>query len=239
MNPDVITLMESSLQAIRDKLNEWSSPYLRKCSFACVAMFRDNSMRPTARDLDCVLSELSRKLDFPGVLIPGEQFVAEWPEEPDEGDFATADEFDAAYDAFWPKIFDPKPWLIGDPKTDVERALADSMTWSINNKRYELSDAHGQRKRYVAYSHQDDEKRVIGEQELQHQSMVDEYSSTAARFFVNDDYVSLYRSNHQLNTDMDDAVAECYEGCFFDRTLAFVSDTRLLMVWIGHLRWYG
>ena len=235
---DVIPLVESSLQTTCDTLNEWSSPYLRKCSFACVAKSRDTPSHPSASDLDCILPELSRKLDFQGFLIPGKQLATEWPEEPHEDDFATPGEFDAAYDAFWPKQFDPKPWLVDEKKVDVERTLLDSMKWSINNKRYELKDAQGQ-KRYVAFSHQDDEKRAIADQEAHHQSMVNKFASNAAQFFANDDSVSLFRSNHQLEIDIDDSVAECYEGCFFDRTLAFVSDARVLMVWIGHLRWYG
>ena len=201
-------------------------------------MLRDAPTPPTARDLDSILPELSRKLDFQGSLIPGKQLVAEWPEQPDEEGFATADEYESAYDVFWPKHYDPKPWLIHDLKTDVERTLVDSMTWSINNKRYELTDADGQ-KRYVMFSRQDDEKEAIAEQESHHQSMVNEFSSDAAQFFAHNDIVSLYESNHQLDIDMNDSVAECYEGCFFDRTFSFVSDARLLMIWIGHLRWYG
>ena len=188
--------------------------------------------------LDCTLENLSQKLDFQGVLIPGKQLVTEWPEGPYEEDFETVDEFEAAYDEWEPNIFDPKPWLVDETNNSVDQSLLDSMKWSISNKRYELTAEDG-RKRYVAFSHQEDEKRDIVVQEAQHQSLVNEFALNASNYFAAKDSVSLFRSNHQLDIHIEGSTAECYEGCFFDRTLAFASRTRLLMVWIGHLRWYG
>ena len=110
--------------------------------------------------LDCTLENLSQKLDFQGVLIPGKQLVTEWPEGPCEEDFETVDEFEAAYDEWEPNIFDPKPWLVDETNNSVDQSLLDSMKWSISNKRYELTAEDG-RKRYVAFSHQEDEIRDI------------------------------------------------------------------------------
>ena len=226
------------MQITQVKLNEWSSPYLRQCSFACLAKLHDFPKQLSAEDLDCTLKPLSKKLGFQGALIPGKKLVTEWPEGPCEEDFETADEFDAAYDEWEPNTLYPKPWLVDKTNNGVEQSLVESMKWSINNKRYELTDENG-RKKNVAFSHLDDEKREIVAQEVQHQSMVNEFALNASNFFTGNDSVSLFRSNHQLDIHMEDSVAECYEGCFFDETLAFASRTRILMVWIGHLRWYG
>ncbi len=92
---------------------------------------------------------------------------------------------------------------------------------------------------HVAFPHQPDEKRLIAEQERLHQSMVNEFALNASQLFADSDCVELYQSDHQLDTNVDGSIAECYEGCFYDRTIAFASNQRVLMIWIGHLRWYG
>lgn len=237
---NVILFMEATLQTLYEKLNSWSSPRLLPCSFASTANPRGSAEPLSSDELDLVLYELSQKLDFEGSLIPGKQFVSEWPIEPEEEDFETLDEFERAHEAYeelWPSLYDPKPWLMSGTDSNVERELLDAMTWSINNKSYELTNEAGEIS-YVAFSHQPDEARLIAEQEVRHQALVNEFALNASKLFAGES-VSLCRSNHQLDTDMDESIADCYEGCFFDRTLAFVSEAHVLMVWVGHLRWYG
>ena len=230
--------MDRSLQSELDYLSTWKSPFLLPCSFACTTRFRDSAGDATANELDIAQKQLNGKLDFIGSFIPGKKIVTNWPDELDEDDFETVESFDRAYDEFSLKRFAPKPWLSGDADINVKNELLNAMKWSINNKSYELTNHDGQIV-HVAFSHQRDEKQYIRRQEQQHQFMVGKFASTASKCFADDNQVALYQSEHQLEMHEDDKVAECYEGCFYDRTIAFVSNSFVLMIWVGHLRYYG
>jgi len=212
-------------------LQEWRSPFLRPFSFACVAEPGVSSTL-TAAELGSLVRKLPAIVSAP--FFEPASVVNTWPFPPVESDFAAAEEYELAYEAFSPKFHEPKPWLgIEVKSTQIQTLVQDMLSWSINNKAYKITIASGDT-HTAAFSRAQAEEDQIATQESQHQNLVEEFVASASRLFESLPFCMSYSSNHLFdNTD------ERADVCYFDRVTVFANEEHRLLIWAGHIRWYG
>lgn len=222
--------MDDPLQ-MYDALRQWRSPILRPFSFACVAQ-EGGDADPTVDELNSMVRQLPKLVS--ASFFEPKGVVDAYPVPPNESDFDTGAEYDDAYDAFWPKYYDPKPWLIGEVDCrDIPELLSKRMGWNINNKRYRVTDKSGNSD-LVAFSRDPAQQIQIETQEKQHQELVGRFLENATALFDMSNRCAMYSSDHLF--DNSDERADC---CYYDQTIILANPAHRLLVWTGRIRHYG
>lgn len=199
----------------------------------------DKTGEPSPNELDSLIRKLPQVVGFDGTFIECAELPTV-PGEPDEDDFETYEEYEESYDAYAEHQFDPKPWrLVSSDRKIVLDTICSAMRWTINNKLY-VVNAKSVDERTVAFSHDPEENAQIVEQENEHQNHVKKYIDGISAIVAHGQ-CWLHETNHLLDTLNPPAnnPASAFEGCFYDRVLAVTTETSIILLWIGHLRWYG
>jgi hypothetical protein len=163
-----------------------------------------------------------------------------FPAEPDEEDFENDQDYEQACEFYFGHQFDPKPWLLTSTSSEEILEIArSSMKWTINNKTYLVAKGTPN-ERNVAFSRDSQEKAEIAKQEFHHQEHVEGFLRVI-KSVVSGNQCWLHETNHVLDilNPPSENAAEAFEGCFFDRLLAITTQSCIVLIWIGHLRWYG
>ena len=179
--------------------------------------------------------DLNEAVDFDAAVFrPAESIGEPWQQHPDDLDGASDEEKDQAFLDY----FDPKSWRNSafQPSPTSLRAV---LQWSISNKKYELESPDGEI-RYVAFSHEPAEKQLIEQQEKAHQLLVEEFVTSLAELFSTSKTSWSFETEHLLDPDSPPEEApQFYLACFYDRTIIFLNESFRVLLWVGHLRYYG
>lgn len=154
---------------------------------------------------------------------------------PDEFDFESEEEFEQAMAPFEEAMYSPKPWA-PIPQSEfvpLDRYLAQHLTWTLNSRQYPAA----QNSRWFSFFNTARTTASRSEYDSEHDSAVAAFVSDT--FAVLGQNVIGYETNHLLDVEFCREHFRWDWDCFYDETIACVNDSIIVLLWIGHTRFYG
>lgn len=198
------------MQKILDELNSWRFPNLGPSSFGCIAVKRELKDEPSSTKLDELVARLPENLDFEANF---HRCSGLWMDEPKLSEFETEDLFNEALQAFYSKQrYEPKPWQPLARTADKSLELIEAELTSLLGKC--VTDKDDCLPNFMA--------------------ILKSVCDLSTAFWLDESEYLL-----DVRVPPPNSKAEAYAGCFYDRTMAFFTDTVGTILWTGYPRALG
>lgn len=215
-------------------------PSLRANAYGCVIRIRSSS--DVAIELAACVKDLVTAPMFDVVMEFRDniEFDDSGASRPCPDDFRTEAEYDEAADAVLEKYDRALPWC--QVHGDMEKKVRSLLSWGLNDKVYLYENESGgletlkvkfDRAQQRWTSCDADQLPVFTQLEHEHEAAIDEIVLDVKQL-VGGCSRSMYEAEHLLI----DGEAHGWI-CFFDESLAIVTDSHAILLWSGFDSWYG
>ena len=130
-----------------------------------------------------------------------------------------------------------KPWSLVTTAshTSIAKHLTTRVQWGVNSRRYTYHQ-RGALTRILFPHHIPQWDPPKAQQDAHHDRLVRRFIENVVR--VVGDNAEFYDASHMLDLESVDRDSHDW-SCFFDETLACVGNSAIVMIWLGHIRYYG
>ena len=150
---------------------------------------------------------------------------------PERDRFGNDDEWDEAVFDWQTSV---KPWLCvrNGASPSLDEYLTQRLVWTSNSRRYTHSRPKSLLGRFQTLRFNPPQVQ----QDQNHDQLVVELANSVANIVGHD--ADVYETDHLLDIDSVDR-SEYEWDCFYDETIACVGASTIVLIWLGHSRYYG